>query len=292
MMRIPLPAVAAVFLAAAATGLEAQSARERLVVSIDWLAQHYQDPNVVLLQVGPEEDYAREHIPGARYVSHRHPQSPDGLILELQPPAEVEHHLRELGISNDSKVVVYRSSEWISPSTRVLFELAWAGVDAVFLDGGLDAWKAAGHPVTADAPAVEPGSFAIRPRGDLVVTADWVQQHAVGKPGHQLVDGRARAFYDGVRDDRGKAGHITGAGSLPWVELFENGRLKSAEALRALFTAAGVEPGQTVVAYCHIGQFATAVILAARTLGHDVRLYDGAMQDWARRDLPVVAAGN
>jgi len=277
----------------APTPLEAQTARERLVVSIDWLAQHYRDPGVVLLHVGPEEDYAKEHIPGARYLSHRHPQTADGLILELQPPDLVERQLRELGISNDSRVVVYRSSEWISPSTRVLFELDWAGVDAVFLDGGLDAWKAAGHPVTADAPPVAPGSFTIRPKSDLVVTADWVQQHAVGKPGYQLVDGRARAFYDGVRDDRGKAGHIAGAGSIPWVELFEeNGRLKSAEALRALFTAAGVEPGETVVAYCHIGQFATAVILAARTLGHEVRLYDGAMQDWARRDLPVTASAN
>ena len=45
--------------------------------------------------------------------------------------------------------------------------------------------------------------------------------------------------------------------------------------------------GDTVVAYCHIGQYATMVLLAAHTLGHDIRLYDGAFQDWAVRDLPV-----
>lgn len=265
----------------------AQDGRDRLIVSVDWLAEHYRDPNLVLVQVGPEEDYAKEHIPGARYLSHRHDMG-GGLILELPSPAAFETQLRALGVANDSRVVVYRSSEWISPSTRVLFELAWAGVDAVFLDGGLDAWKAGGHPVSADAPTVTPGTFTIRPNADLVVTADWVQEHAVGGRGYQLVDGRARAFYDGVRDDRGKAGHIAGAGSVPWVELFEeNGRLKGVESIRALFTAAGVEPGEIVVAYCHIGQYATAVILAARTLGYEVRLYDGAMQDWAQRDLPV-----
>lgn len=270
---------------------DAQHARERLVVSIDWLAEHLNDPRLVLVQVGPEEDYQKEHIPGARYLSHRHPQSPDGLILEMQPPEAVQRTFRDLGISEGSRVVVYRSSEWVSPATRVLFEFSWAGVDAVFLDGGLDAWKAAGHPVTAEVPAVTPGNVTVKPRTDLIVTADWVQQHALKEPGFAVLDGRSRAFYDGVRDDRGKSGHIPGAGSLPWVELFEeSGALKDAGALRALFTEAGVKPGDTVVAYCHIGQFATAVILAARTLGHEVRLYDGAMQDWAQRDLPVTTA--
>ena len=52
------------------------------------------------------------------------------------------------------------------------------------------------------------------------------------------------------------------------------------EAIKAMFEKAGVHPGDTVVAYCHIGQQATAVLFAARTLGHPVMLYDGSFDEW------------
>ena len=64
-------------------------------------------------------------------------------------------------------------------------------------------------------------------------------------------------------------------------------RLKPAAELQKLFADAGVEPGDTVVAYCHIGQQATQVILAARTLGLKVLLYDGSFEEWSRKDYPV-----
>ncbi|MGH7540151.1 MAG: sulfurtransferase [Gemmatimonadota bacterium] len=271
-------------------------ARDRLLVSTEWLAARLGDPGIVLLHVGAEEDYRQEHIPGARYVSHRmlsHPASHEEghLILELPEPAVLQQTLRGFGIDETSTIVVYWGSEWVTPTARTIFTLDWAGLGdrTVLLDGGLGAWKAAGGAVTAEVPAPATGDVIVRPRVDLVVDAEWVRAHATESP-HALVDGRAAAFYDGVREDRGEAGHIPGAGSLPWTVLIdETLHLKDPAALRALFAAAGVEPGERVVAYCHIGQFATLVIFAARTLGHDAALYDGAFQDWAERELPVVA---
>ena len=54
-----------------------------------------------------------------------------------------------------------------------------------------------------------------------------------------------------------------------------------------LFDAAGVRPGDTVVAYCHIGQQATTVIFAGRTLGLDVKLYDGSFEEWSKKNGAV-----
>jgi thiosulfate/3-mercaptopyruvate sulfurtransferase len=296
-----LLASCAVFLALAlATPVRAaaQAPRDRLVVTSDWLAEHLNDPRLVLLHVGEERDYAAEHIPGARYVGHHdisHPasHSGDALILELPEPAALQSTLRRLGVSNHSRIVVYWGSEWVTPTARVIFTLDWAGLGdrTALLDGGIDAWKHAGHAVT-DAPApAPPGNVTVHPRRELLVDAAWVQSH-VGAERHALVDGRARAFYDGVRDDQGKLGHIPGAGSVPWTELIDESLLlRNAEQLRRAFAAGGVAPGDTVVAYCHIGQYATLVLFAARTLGHEVKLYDGAFQDWARRGLPVVAGG-
>lgn len=298
--RLVAASASALALALSTSPAPAQTvdARDRLVVTADWLASRLGDPGIVILHVGDEEHYAEEHIPGAHYASHRllsHPASHEegNLILELPEPAALERQLRAFGIDEESTVVVYWGMEWVTPTARTIFTLDWAGLGdrTVLLDGGLETWKAAGGAVTDETPPPGDGNVVVRPRNELVVDADWVRAHR-DAPGYALVDGRSGAFYDGIREDRGKAGHIPGAGSLPWTELVdETLHLKGPGEIEALFTAAGVEPGETVVAYCHIGQYATLVIFAARTLGYDAVLYDGAMQDWAGRDLPVEAAG-
>lgn len=264
--------------------------RDRLVVSAEWLQQHLHDPSLVLLHVGPKDDYDREHIPGARPLLHRDVSvERDGLTLELPEPAELQATLRRVGISDDSRIVVYWGEDWVSPASRVVFTLDWAGLGehTVLLDGGRAAWKRAGGPITADVPSVVAGNVTVHPRGDLVVDANWVGEHA-GKPGYALVDARAAQFFNGERADRSKEGHIPGAASIPFPEtVTQLPAFKPAADLQALFDRAGIDRGDTVVVYCHIGQYATGVAFAARTLGYPIKLYDGAFQDWAARNLPV-----
>ncbi|MET0395425.1 MAG: rhodanese-like domain-containing protein [Longimicrobiaceae bacterium] len=291
-------ALAALLLAAALPSTlpaQAAPARERMLVSGEWLARHLRDPGLVLLHVGERAEYDREHIPGARFVtlgdvSTPHPQGDDGLHLQMLPAAELRERLAALGVSDGSRVVLYYGGDWVSPTTRVFFALDHAGLGAQtsVLDGGMQAWKREGRPVTAEVPRSAAGRLAARPARDLVVDAEWVRTHR-GRPGVVLVDGRAAAFYDGVQAGGGRSGHIPGARSIPFTEITdERLAVRSPAELDALFRRAGAKPGDTVVGYCHIGQQATAVLFAARTLGYDVRLYDGSFEDWDRRaDLPV-----
>lgn len=272
--------------------------RSRLLVDAAWVAEHLHDSDLVLLQVGPEEAYEAEHIPGARSVdlgavSVRRPLG-DGtgteIPLELPPAESLRGALEALGVSDDSRVVVYFADGWVTPSARVVFTLDWAGLGdrTSLLDGGLDAWKAAGGAVTSEAPPAHRGRLTLDPPDpSLVVDWTFVRDRASTAP-YALVDARSGANYDGVREDHGKEGHIPGAGSLPWPDLIDEGlKLRPAGELRELFRRAGVRQGDEVVAYCHIGQFATLVLFAARTLGHRVHLFDGSMHEWAARDLPV-----
>src|ERR1044072_5480414 len=99
--------------------------RESLVVTPAWLAQHLHDPNLVLLHVGSKDGYEAAHIPGARFVqmsdvsvsSH----AENVLMLEMPPADDLRKDLEALGISDDSRVVVYFGKDWISPSTRIVF---------------------------------------------------------------------------------------------------------------------------------------------------------------------------
>src|SRR6266545_2662004 len=272
-------------------------ARDRLVVSAAWLAQHVNDPDLVLLHVGARPTYDAGHIANARYVTLRDVTQGDGgasaLSLEM-PPVDVLHdRLAALGISDRSRIVVYQSDDQWAQSTRVMLTLDYAGLSNVsWLDGGQKAWTKAGQPLSTDVPAAKTGALAPLTPRPVVVDADFVKAH-LNTPAFAIVDARLPAFYDGSRTGgrapaEHKTGHIAGALSAPFDSFVSaDVQLKPAEEIAAVFTKAGVKPGDTVIGYCHIGQQATAMLFAARSLGYRVLLYDGSFEDWSRRNLPV-----
>lgn len=275
------------------------SPRQNLVVDANWLKAHLADPDLVLLHVGDKKEYEAAHIPGARYVSQQDISVSDhrgkGLMLEMPPAEDLRHRLEALGISDKSRVVVYYGKDWVSPSTRVMFTLDYAGLGTrlSLLDGGQEAWVRAGGAVTKEATAAKTGTLSPLKLRPIVVDAATVKAR-LGTPGMAVVDGRDAAFYDGVETGGShgqphRTGHIHGALSIPFTSITDDRLLiKSDAELAAIFAKAGVKPNDTVIGYCHIGQQTTAMLFAARTLGHPVLLYDGSFEDWSRHtDYPV-----
>lgn len=283
-------ALLAIFLTTAASADD----RSAMLVSSQWLAEHLHDPELVLLHVGTPENYA-QHIPGARLV--RVPDfalSSPGSTVELPPPDDLRARLEAIGISDNSRVVVVHAPDAVPVATRFIFTLHAAGLGAraSLLDGGLAAWQRAGNAVTADVPAARTGHLSPLNMRSEIVDAEAVRTRA-GAAGYAVIDARLPAFYSGAqvggqKDTPHEAGHIPGAHSLPYTEMLDaQQNVKSADALAEAFVKAGVRPGDKLTVYCHIGQQATTVIFAARTLGYDAVLYDGSFEDWSRRGLPV-----
>jgi thiosulfate/3-mercaptopyruvate sulfurtransferase len=272
------------------------SPRDRMLCSPTWLSAHLRDPNLVLLEIGNRADYDKAHIPGARYLSLRSlTEESNGVAYELPDVARLDSALASYGVTRDSRIILYFGSDWVSPTTRAWFTFDYLGLGerTSILDGGLPAWRAAGLPVTTEVPsAVTPVPLALTPRAEAVATAEWIQGQ-LGKPRFRIVDARTWEFYRGLDAGSGsRPGHLPGARSLPFNTLFDDAnRFLPDSALRRLFQAAGVSKGDQIVAYCHIGQQATAVVFAARMLGYDVRLYDGSFEEWSRGENLAVEGG-
>ena len=187
--------------------------------------------------------------------------------------------------------------DWISPLTRVVFTLDYAGLGGrtMVLDGGMPAWKAAGKAVTKDVPAAPAaGTLTLKVRPEAVADLAWVQSHA-GKPGSVVIDARNTQFYTGESNNNGRIprpGHVAGAVSAPfdtWVR--EDGTFKPRAELEAMLKSAGAAPGTDITTYCHIGQQATVPYLVARLLGYDVKLFDGSYEEWSKTESAPVKTG-
>lgn len=276
-----------------ACGVNAQRADyDSVIVSTSWLARHLSDPKLVVLYVGHDTtDTKAEHIPGSRFVSYTDfTEQRDGLGTELPSIEKLKSLFENVGVSTGSRVVIY--GHMAPMASRAFFTLDYLGnVHASVLDGGIAKWKREGRPVTTNVAKVAKGSYAPKPRRDLVVDAAWIQPR-LGKPGIALIDTRTDGEYvgDGERHGMPSNGHLLGGQQLQWEQLFKNpdeGEFLDRSALAKLY-AARVAAGDTVVTYCWVGYRASMTYLAARALGYPTKLYDGSYQDWSRRNLPVV----
>ena len=264
-----------------------------MLVTTGWLASHIDDPNLIIFHVGSSRrDYAKGHIPRARFLwTVSLSTTTEDLTLELPPEEQADSVLKNLGVSDSVRIVLYFAGGSVTPTTRVYLTLEYLGLagKVSLLDGGLDAWKSEGRQMTAESVRHASGTYAPRLHPEVVVNADWVAAHLNDKS-VAIVDARGSQFYRGHGGGMPRAGHIPGAVNIEFSSLVDStNKLKDRRELEHIFEGAGVRHGVTVVAYCHIGQQASLVYFVARYLGYEARLYDGSFEDWSSRDdLPVV----
>ena len=266
-----------------------------VLVSVDWLAEHLEDSSIILLHVGmPTARASGEFIPGARFLNYQEiVQVRDSLIVEMPPIDELIEPFEVAGVSDGTLVILYGSPAHLPARAYVALDYLGHGAHAAVLDGGLEAWKAAEHPVDAT-PAQGPrGLLAPIVRDDVLVSAEWIEER-LDDPTVALIDSRPEGEYNGNVPTRigRRAGHIPGARNLYWEDLLvasDNPVLRDFTDVQLQFLGAGADYGETVVNYCWVGMRASYTYLIAKHLGYDARLYDGSWNEWSKNDsLPAV----
>lgn len=240
-------------------------------------------------------DYERGHLPGAHWVELASQlagsRSPGSGNNPLPEPAALQRDVRRWGIEDDRLVVV--TGDTGAPSAaRAWLVLTWAGVKEVrLLDGGNDAWVAAGGELVTEEPADEEGTFIVTPGSFPTIDAD--EAAALARTGI-LLDARGVKQYEGAPaiDGAPAQGHIPGALSAPTSEnLDERGRLRSPDELRERFADIGVDGASPVGVYCGGGVAAAHEALALRSIGIDAPVFVGSWSAWSSDPSRPVAVG-
>lgn len=237
------------------------------------------------------EHYRAAHLPGAVYVDMESqlcaPGGP-GLGRHPLPDSEaLQEAARQWGINDGDTVVAYDDSGNLA-AARLWWLLRDAGFEGVrLLNGGLAAWRAAGHEVERGEEQHCVGNVHLSAGHMPVVSVPDLLE-----PAGLLLDARAAERFRGEHEPVDpQAGHIPGAISAPTSEnLAEDRRFRSPDELRRRFAAFGAD-SRPVVVYCGSGITAAHEIAALDIAGIDAALFPGSWSQWSTTEGLPVATG-
>lgn len=236
--------------------------------------------------------YNDGHVPGAVNLGGDCAKVLRDEKSRVRKTDEVAKILGDAGISSDKTVVVYEDAKRITDATVGFWILDYEGQrDVRFLNGGIEAWQAAGGKLDEKATKLPPAKYDAHVHKEKIATTEEVLKIAKGEDsGSQLVDSRTPGEYKGTDVRAKRGGHVPHCPvNISHVELYDKatGKIKSMDDLNKIY--GGLDKTRRVIPYCQTGTRSTLAYLVFRLMGfRDPANYDDSWIIWGNSDdLPI-----
>ena len=273
------------------------------LISTSQAQAHLKDPLFVFIDVRydlmnlawGEEDYRRDHIPGAVFADLERDLSVPGVGRHVLPPVErMAEVFSNLGVDSHRQVVAYDTSSGAF-AARLWWMLRFLGHQAVaILDGGYLKWSREERPAVSGTQNSVRRSFVPNPQTQMLLRIDEVEQIR-RDPSWKLVDARSAVRFRGEQEPIDPvAGRIPGAlNAFHGDNLDPDGVMLSKRVLRHRYqTLIGDTPAERVVLYCGSGVTSCHDVIAMEYAGLGLpRLYAGSFSEWCRTPGKEIATG-
>ncbi len=270
------------------------------LVSVSWLSQNLNAPNLVVLNVSLESNIANIkvefpgiQIKGARYFDLKRNFSDleSRLPNTLPNPKYFSLACRNLGINNNSTIVVYDNiGIYASPRVWWMFK-SMGHKNIAVLDGGLPLWKNKNYPTESIQNRVLPeGDFKAKFNPNLLKKAFKIIENITSKEAI-LVDARSNGRFFGLIPETRKnlkSGHIPNAINLPFLDVLKDGKFISTNEISDIFKKLKIDKRPKIFT-CGSGLTACILILASTLISEDNHfLYDGSWSEWGQlKGVPI-----
>ncbi|MGF7159954.1 thiosulfate/3-mercaptopyruvate sulfurtransferase [Rhodoligotrophos appendicifer] len=278
------------------------------LVSTGWLATHLSAPDVVVMDASwylpadnrdPRAEYLEEHIPGALFFDLDAISDTDSNLPHMLPsPEKFASIMRRMGVGDGHRVIVYDTKGLFAAARAWWMFRVFGHRDVSVLDGGFPKWKAEGRPIEDMSPPPRQERHFTARLNTLLVRDKGEVEGAVQDKSYQLADARSAGRFTGSEKEPRpglRSGHIPGARNVHYATLLnEDGTLKSPEAIRRAFEAAGIDIAKPIITTCGSGVTAAILSLGLTLIGHpENALYDGSWVEWGSdQALPVATGAN
>ncbi|MBL8791337.1 MAG: 3-mercaptopyruvate sulfurtransferase [Rhizobiales bacterium] len=272
------------------------------LVSTEWLAQHLDAPDVVILDASwhlpaakrdARAEYLSVRIPGARFFDIDALSDRTSPLPHMLPaPAQFASGVKKLGVGDGKKVICYDSAGLFSAARCWWMFKVMGHDDVAVLDGGLPKWQREGRPLEDEMPVTpQERHFTPRVRASMVKGMADVAK-ALDGGAAQVADARSGTRFRGEEQEPRpgvRPGHMPGAKNVHYASLLRpDGTMKAQKELSEALTSAGIDLQKPIITSCGSGVTAAILSLALTELGaHDHALYDGSWTEWGASSNPV-----